>query len=50
MAVQGNWQLEGAGTQMLSPQQGLWWSDAVMAWRLIPQGPDATLLALKILR
>jgi environmental stress-induced protein Ves len=50
MAVQGNWQLEGAGTQMLLPQQGLWWSDAVMAWRLIPQGPDATLLALKILR
>ena len=50
MAVQGNWQLEGAGTQMLSPQQGLWWSDAVKAWRLIPQNSDATLLALKILR
>jgi environmental stress-induced protein Ves len=50
MAVQGNWQLEGAGTQMLLPQQGLWWSDAVKAWRLIPQSPDATLLALKILR
>jgi environmental stress-induced protein Ves len=50
MAVQGNWQLEGAGTQMLSPQQGLWWSDAVKAWRLIPQSSDAILLALKILR
>jgi environmental stress-induced protein Ves len=50
MAVQGNWQLEGTGTQMLLPQQGLWWSDAVMAWRLIPQSSDAILLALKILR
>lgn len=50
MAVQGNWQLEGAGTQMLLPQQGLWWSDAVKAWRLIPQSSDAILLALKILR
>lgn len=50
MAAQGNWQLEGTGTQMLLPQQGLWWSDAVMAWRLIPQSPDAILLALKILR
>lgn len=50
IAVQGNWQLEGAGTQMLSPQQGLWWSDAVKAWRLIPQSSDAILLALKILR
>lgn len=50
MAVQGNWQLEGAGTQMLSPQQGLWWSDAVKAWRLIPKSSDAILLALKILR
>ena len=50
MAVQGNWQLEGAGTQMLSPQQGLWWSDAVKAWRLIPQSSDAKLFALKILR
>jgi environmental stress-induced protein Ves len=50
MAVQGNWQLEGAGTQMLSPQQGLWWSDAVKAWRLIPQSSDAIVLALKILR
>jgi environmental stress-induced protein Ves len=50
MAVQGNWQLEGAGTQMLSPHQGLWWSDAVKAWRLIPQSSDAILLALKILR
>ena len=50
MALQGNWQLEGAGTQMLLPQQGLWWSDAVKAWRLIPQSSDATLFALKILR
>lgn len=48
MAVQGHWSLESASTQTLAPQQGLWWSDASVAWRLRPQGPDAALLALNI--
>jgi environmental stress-induced protein Ves len=48
MAVQGHWLLEGASTQTLAPQQGLWWSDASLAWRLRPQSPDAALLALTL--
>jgi hypothetical protein len=48
MAVQGSWTLEGRSAQTLVAQQGLWWSDAAMAWRLCPQSPDAALLALKI--
>ncbi|OYU09722.1 MAG: hypothetical protein CFE38_21080 [Comamonadaceae bacterium PBBC1] len=48
MAVQGGWQLEGASSQTLTPQQGLWWSDMAMAWRLRPQSPDAALLALTL--
>jgi environmental stress-induced protein Ves len=50
MAVQGHWLLESASTQMLAPQQGLWWSDASVGWRLRPQSSDAALLALKISR
>ncbi|PIT83888.1 HutD family protein [Limnohabitans sp. 15K] len=48
LAVQGHWLLEGASTQTLVPQQGLWWSDASLAWRLRPQSPDAALLALTL--
>lgn len=48
MAVQGSWKLEGQDSQLLLPQQGLWWSNAAMAWRLVPQSPDAALLALNI--
>ena len=48
MAVQGGWQLEGASSQTLAPQQGLWWSDLVMAWQMRPQSPDAALLALTL--
>ena len=50
MAVQGSWQLEGEGASahMLSPQQGLWWADTVMAWRLRPQGDAPALLALTL--
>jgi len=48
MAVQGHWLLESASTQTLAPQQGLWWSDAPVAWRLRPQSSDAALLALNI--
>lgn len=48
MAVQGHWLLEGASTQTLAPQQGLWWSDGSLAWRLQPQSTDAALLALTL--
>jgi environmental stress-induced protein Ves len=48
LAVQGHWLLEGACTQTLAPQQGLWWSEASLAWRLRPQSPDAALLALTL--
>lgn len=48
MAVQGSWKLEGPDSQLLLPQQGLWWSGAAIAWRLVPQSPDAALLALNI--
>lgn len=48
MAVQGHWALEGHGAETLAPQQGLWWSDVAMAWRLQPQSPDAALLALTL--
>jgi environmental stress-induced protein Ves len=48
MAVQGHWLLEGASTQTLAPQQGLWWSDASLAWQMRPQSPDAALLALTL--
>lgn len=48
MAVQGHWLLECDSTQTLAPQQGLWWSDASVAWRLRPQSTDAALLALNI--
>lgn len=50
MAVQGSWKLEGPSALTLSPQQGVWWSDADTAWRMCPQNPDAVLLALKISR
>jgi hypothetical protein len=49
MAVQGHWVLEnGHSAEQLAPQQGLWWSDVFVAWRLRPQGPDAALLALEL--
>lgn len=48
LSVQGGWQLEGDPVQTLLPQQGLWWTDAAMAWRLRPQSPAAKLLALAL--
>lgn len=48
MAVQGHWLLESASPQTLAPQQGLWWSDASMSWRLRPQSPDSALLAMTL--
>jgi environmental stress-induced protein Ves len=49
MAVHGHWALEsGCSAEQLAPQHGLWWSDASVAWRLRPQGPDAALLALTL--
>lgn len=48
MAVQGHWVLEGSRSEQLAPQQGLWWSDASLAWRLRPQSPDAALLAMTL--
>ena len=48
MAVQGRWRLEGTHAQTLTPQQGLWWTEACPAWRLQPQSPDAALLALTL--
>lgn len=48
MAVQGHWELEGELCEHLSPQQGLWWTHASLAWQLRPQSADATLLALNL--
>ena len=48
MAVQGHWVLEGSRSEKLASQQGLWWSDASLAWRLRPQSPDAALLAMTL--
>jgi environmental stress-induced protein Ves len=48
MAVQGRWQLQGDPAQTLTPQQGLWWTEACPAWRLQPQGDDSALLALTL--
>jgi hypothetical protein len=46
MSVQGRWLLEGQSPETLVSQQGLWWCDAALAWRLVPQDPGAVLLAL----
>jgi environmental stress-induced protein Ves len=46
MSVQGRWLLEGQSPETLVSQQGLWWCDAALAWRLVPQDPGAALLAL----
>jgi hypothetical protein len=48
MAVQGHWVLEGNRSEKLAPQQGLWWTDASLTWRLQPQSPDAAMLALTL--
>ncbi len=48
MAVQGHWVLEGSHSEQLAPQQGLWWTDASLTWRLQPQSRDAALLALTL--
>ena len=48
MAVQGHWVLEGSRSEKLASQQGLWWSDASLAWRLRPHSPDAALLAMTL--
>jgi len=48
MSVQGSWQLESTAEETLQSQQGLWWTDASVAWRLRPQSWDAALLALTL--
>ena len=48
LAVHGHWQLNGSNDEHLAPQQGLWWSDSSLAWKLLPQSPDATLIALNL--
>ena len=48
LAVHGHWQLNSNHEEHLAPQQGLWWSDSSLAWKLLPQSPDATLIALNL--
>ena len=48
LAVHGHWQLNGNHKELLAPQQGLWWNDSSLAWKLLPQSPDATLIALNL--
>jgi environmental stress-induced protein Ves len=48
MAVEGSWQLQSTAEETLMSQQGLWWTDASLAWRLRPQSCDAALLALTL--
>jgi environmental stress-induced protein Ves len=48
MAVEGSWQLQSNVEETLMSQQGLWWADASVAWRLHPQSSDAALLALTL--
>lgn len=48
LAVHGHWQLNGNHEELLAPLQGLWWSDSSLAWKLLPQSPDATLIALNL--
>lgn len=48
LAVQGDWQLEGAQAQQLQARQGLWWNEAGPAWRLQAQGEQPALLALSL--
>jgi len=48
LAVHGHWQLNGNYEELLAPQQGLWWNDSSLAGKLLPQSPDATLIALNL--
>jgi environmental stress-induced protein Ves len=48
MAVHGSWQLQSNVEETLTSQQGLWWAEASLAWRLRPQSCDAALLALTL--
>lgn len=48
LAVHGHWQLNGNYEELLAPKQGLWWNDSSLAWKLLPQSPDATLIALNL--
>ena len=48
MALNGQWQLKGDHEEQLAPQQGFWWSDSSLAWQLLPQSPDAALIALNL--
>lgn len=46
MAVRGNWHLKSKHVESLVPQQGLWWSDSILTWQLLPKSSDAALIAL----
>lgn len=51
MSLQGAWQLCGAETVSLAPEQGLWWQAGAGRfgpWRLTADGPQAALIAVLI--
>ncbi|RUP31055.1 MAG: HutD family protein [Curvibacter sp.] len=51
MSLQGAWQLCGAETVSLAPDQGLWWQAGAGRfgpWRLTADGPQAALIAVLI--
>ena len=51
MSLQGAWQLCGAETVALAPDQGLWWQAGAGRfgpWRLTADGPQAALIAVLI--
>ena len=51
MSLQGSWQLCGAETVALAPDQGLWWEAGAGRfgpWRLTADGPQAALIAVLI--
>jgi len=51
MSLHGCWQLGGAETVALAPEQGLWWQAGAGRfgpWRLTADGPQAALIAVLI--
>lgn len=50
MAVQGDWQAvaDDGAVHAVPAQQGLWWHDAPVSWRLRTQDTGAALLAVRI--
>ena len=50
LAVRGTWQLHAGRPQQLDIDQGLWWHESSLTWRLTPGHDDAALLAVSIER